>query len=117
DGQVPALNEWAKQNRADGLTVLILPSGTVTITESAGKLFELIAPTKKLFVRGGAVVNLVRRDDGLLALEILRPAAARSYFEKFARLMAWRKSEDNEIILKPVICPQEMADALLHTEE
>ena len=115
--QIGAFEEWADDNKANGLPLLVLPSGDVTITQSATELFTLIAPTKRLFVRGGAVVNLVKRDDGLLALEILRPAAARSSFEKFAKLVAWRKGEDNAMVLKPVTCPQEMADALLHSEE
>jgi hypothetical protein len=117
DEQVADVTEWAKVNGADGLPVLILPSGTVTITECAVNLFKLVAPTKRLFVRGGVVVGLVKRDDGLLALEILRPSAARSYFEKFARLVAWRAGEGNKLVLKPVTCPQEMADALLQSEE
>ncbi|MEI7436956.1 MAG: hypothetical protein WCL16_09160 [bacterium] len=117
DGQIGDVTEWAKVNGADGLPVLILPSGAVTITECAANLFKLIAPTKRLFVRGGVVVGLVKRDDGLLALEILRPSAARSYFEKFARLVAWRIGEGNKLVLKPVTCPQEMADALLQSEE
>ena len=115
--QIGAFEEWADDNKANGLPLLVLPSGDVTITQSATELFTLIAPTKRLFVRGGAVVNLVKRDDGLLALEILRPAAARSSFKKFAKLVAWRKGEDNAMVLKPVTCPQEMADALLHSEE
>jgi hypothetical protein len=80
-------------------------------------LFRLIAETLTLFVRGGAVVALVQRDDGTLALDILRPAAARSFFEKFGRLMVWRTGANGEPVLKPTTCPQEMADALLHTEE
>ena len=117
EGPVEKVVEWAKDGGADGLPVVILPSGEVTITEGATQLFKLIAPTKDLFMRGGAVVRVGERDDGLLALEILRPAAARSYFEKFARLVAWRKGEDNDMVLKPVICPQEMADALLQSVE
>ena len=80
DGQSEEFDEWAEAVQADGLPEVTLPSGTVTITECATQLFKLIGPTKKLFVRGGAVVNLVTRDDGLLALEVLRPAAARSCF-------------------------------------
>ena len=117
DTQIADMEEWGKKNEANGLPLLVLPGGEVSITESAGNLFKLIAPTKRMFVRGGVVVNLVKRDDGLLALEILRPAAARSFFEKFARLVAWRQGENNESVLKPVNCPQEMADALLHSEE
>lgn len=99
------------------LPILVLPSGNVTITQSATELFKKIAPTKTLFIRGGTVMDLVKRDDGALVLEILRPSAARSRFEKFARLVAWRKGEGNEWILKPVTCPQEMADAFLQSRE
>jgi hypothetical protein len=96
---------------------LVLPSNDVTISECGEKLFGLIAPTRRLFVRGGAVMTLTTRDDGLLALEILRPAAARSCFEKHARLFAWRVGGKGEQVLKPVVCPQEMAEALLQSEE
>lgn len=115
--QIADMAEWGKKQEANGLPLLVLPGGEVSITESAENLFKLIAPTKRMFVRGGVVVNLIKRDDGLLALEILRPSAARSFFEKFARLVAWRQGENNESVLKPVNCPQEMADALLHSEE
>ena len=47
DGQIGEMTAWAEENGADGLPVLILPSGSVTITECAGKLFRLIAPTKR----------------------------------------------------------------------
>jgi len=117
EGQIADVAEWAEENGAKGLPYLVLPGGGVTITECASKLFTLIAPTRRLFVRGGAVVNLVTRDDGLLALDVLRPAAARSFFEKFVQLVAWRNGEGNEPVLKPVTCPQEMADALLLSRE
>jgi hypothetical protein len=111
------LNTWAEENQADGLPTIVLPSGEVSITECATQLFKLIAPTKKLFGRGGAVVNLITRDDGLLALDVLRPAGARSLFEKFACLVAWRVGAHGKQVLKPTVCPQEMADALLQSEE
>ena len=117
DQQESEFGNWLDANQADGLPEVILPGGTVTITDCATQLFKLIGPTKRLLTRGGAVVNLVARDDGLLALEVLRPAAARSYFEKFARLFAWRAGAENEPVLKPMTCPQEMADALLQSEE
>ena len=117
DGQMDGVEEWGEKNKANGLPLVVLPSGTVTISDCARQLFGLIAPTRKLFARGGAVMDLVARDDGLLVLEVLRPAAARSYFEKFGRLVAWRKGEDNKDILRPVNCAHDMADALLQTQE
>ena len=117
DEQIREFNQWADENSAGEKPVIELPGGDVSITDCAGKLFRLIAPTKTLFVRGGAAVALHRRDDGLLALDILRPAAARSFFEKFGRLMVWRAGAKGEPVMKPTNCPQEMADALLQTEE
>src|SRR5437879_7884082 len=104
--QIEDLKEWAKANEANGLPQVILPSGDVTISACAEKLFRLIAPTKRIFVRGRAVFSLVSRDDGLFALEVLQPSAARSYFEKFARLFAWRAGADGGPVLKPTTCPQ-----------
>jgi hypothetical protein len=115
DGHPPELRPGA--NDTNELPHVVLPSGTVTITECATQLFKLIAPTQKLFMRGGAVVGLVKRDDGLLALDVLRPASARSLFEKFGRLFAWRVGGETGPVLKPTTCPHEMADALLQSEE
>ena len=128
--QFQRLGKWGMELGIEGAEVLVkkeaarrtlphlvLPSGEVTISECAENLFGLIAPAKRLFARGGAVMTLIRRDDGLLALEILRPSAARSCFEKYAQLFAWRVGPKGEQMLKPVICPQEMAEALLQSEE
>lgn len=115
--QIAEFEKWSGENQVNGLPDVVLPSGTVTISQCARDLFGLIGPTKRLFVRGGAIVSVCKRDDGLLALEVLRPAAARSLFEKFARLLAWRVGAKGEQVLKPVTCPQEMADALLESEE
>ena len=102
---------------AGKLPQVVLPSNGVTISVCAQELFQLIAPSKRLFARGGAVMGLSRRDDGLLALEVLRPAAARSFFEKFATLFAWRIGPKGGLVLKPTVCPHDMADALLQSEE
>src|SRR4051812_48626635 len=98
DEQIEGLQSWAKAVEADGLPHIVLPSGNITISACAERLFGLIAPTKKLFMRGGAVMTLVKRDDGLLALEVLRPMAARSLFEKFGRLFAWRSGADKGLV-------------------
>ena len=74
--QVDDFKKWVTDNAAGDLPVIELPGGAVSISDCAGKLFGLIAPTKTLFMRGGAVVGLHRRDDGLLALDLRRPAAA-----------------------------------------
>jgi len=58
DEQIGDFNEWVDQNSAGEKPVIELPGGEVSITDCAGKLFGLIAPTKTLFVRGGAPVAL-----------------------------------------------------------
>src|ERR1035437_2510820 len=87
DPQLAQFEKWTTDNDIGGkeLPMVTLPSDDVTISQCAAQLFKVIGSTKRLFVRGGVVMKLTARDDGLLALAILRPAAARSCFEKFAQ--------------------------------
>jgi hypothetical protein len=117
NNRITDFGAWANANQVEELPFIVLPSGDVTISACAKKLFELIAPTKQLFMRGRAAVILVERDDGSIALELLHASAARSFFEKFARLFAWRAGAKGEPVLKPSVCAERMADALLQTEE
>ena len=129
DEQVEAFTEWSAENEIEGaaeqvretaaekLPHVILPSDEVTISNCADDLFKLIGPSHQVFMRGGAVVTLVKRDDGMLALDILRAAAARSLFEKYARLFAWRAGQKSERVLKPVTCAHDMAEAILLSQE
>jgi hypothetical protein len=115
--QLTSFQEWADKNEAGNLPQVVLPSHYVTITECATQLFSLIAPTKQWFERGGVIMTVARKDDGRLALDILSPDAARSAFEKFASLYAWRSGENRAPVLKPTICSQDMAKALLKSQE
>jgi hypothetical protein len=102
--------------RAD-LPLIILPSGEMSITEAAEKLFKHMAQSKRYFVRGGKIMKVVLREDGSLALEVLEAEAARSDFEKFGRLAVYRVGANGEKVLKPTVCPTETAKALLASEE
>jgi hypothetical protein len=93
---------------------IILPGGGVSIQATATELFRRIAPTKTLFMRGGAVVGIFETRDRL-ELEVTSPAAARSRFESYATFWAYRKAGDQQV-LKPTVIPQEMATALLESE-
>ena len=129
DSQAEAFCQWSAENQIEGATEqlreaaadklphVILPSDVVTISNTAEDLFKLIGPSHQVFMRGGAVVTLVKRDDGMLALDILRAAAARSLFEKYARLFAWRAGQKSERVLKPVTCAHDMAEAILLSQE
>jgi hypothetical protein len=95
---------------------VILPGSGVTIKATAEALFKHIGPSKTLFIRGGAVMSIVKKD-GALGLEVLGPIAARSRFESYAKFLAYRAGRGGEPVLKPAIIPQDMAAALLESEE
>jgi hypothetical protein len=95
--------------------IIILPSAHVGISKSAEELFRLIGPTRTLFNRGGTVVELAHKEDGL-ALEVLRPERARSTFENHGKLYVNRVGAHGGAVLKPTICPEETAKALLQTD-
>lgn len=114
--QVEKMSKWANTNQAEGKPIIILPGNGITYTEAAERLFKLIGPTKTMFTRDGVPVVLKTRDDGLLTLKILQPAAARSQFEKYAQLMAWRKGQRGDLVLKPITCNEDTATVLLQSE-
>lgn len=95
---------------------IILPGGGVTIKATAEALFKRIGPTKDMFIRGGAVVGIVENDGGC-ALELIAPAAARSRFESYAEFYGFRSGRDGKLVLKSTIMAQEMATALLESQE
>jgi len=86
--QQSATEFLASQGRAPAAVrtvkpTVLVPGGRISNTQSAQSLFEAIAPTKELFYRGGVVVELVNEGNGH-SIEVLKPAAAQSRFEKFA---------------------------------
>ncbi len=106
---------------ADGMkcaapALLVLPSGFVTISETAEELFSRIARTRDLYLRGGVAMRLIKDQQGVLTLEEMRPPAFRSSVERYEH-MAWRVGEGNELVLKPVTLPEDMARALLEVKQ
>lgn len=92
---------------------IILPGGSIGITESAKQLFGRIAPRHQIFRRGKAVVSLQRSMTGAPILEPVRPSAARSLFESYAQFFAWRAGKRGESVLKPSTIAEDTARALL----
>lgn len=115
--QISQMAKWAAENHADGLPIVILPSGNVTFSESARKLFTLIAPARRMFVRSGVVTILKPMDEDSPVLDSLHADEARSYFEKYGKLMAWRSGKGNQLVLAPTNCSTESAKGLLASEE
>jgi hypothetical protein len=98
-------------------SMIVLPFGDVSITAAAQKIFPLIAAAKDLFYRGGMVHEIV--DDRGTDDHKLSPVSAtefRSRLEKYGPIFVWRKGANSESVLKPTICPEETAKALLACE-
>jgi len=92
---------------------IILPGGGVSITDCANDLFQRIGRTRTLFQRGGAIVELAADKDGVSSLSIVTPSAFRSRLESYGAVLAWRSGEGRQPVLKPSVCPEETAKALL----
>ena len=97
----------------------ILPGeNSLSITESAHKIFTVIASTETLFQRGGQVVELEQQPDGTYFLEIITPSTFRSRIENYDRKVgAYRTAKNGERGLRQVPCPEEKAKALLHSKQ
>jgi hypothetical protein len=98
------------------LSVLVLPSGSVSISESARAIFERIGPSHTLFWRGGALVELVPVD-GVAGLDIVTPDAFRTRVEKFGNLFAWRTDGRGNASLKPSKLALDDSKAMLSATE
>ena len=109
-GESVDTREQAASNAAP--SVVVLPSGSVSISESARALFERIGPSKTLFWRGGALVELVKVDD-VEALDVVKPDAFRTRAEKFGYLVAWRTDGNGKPVLKPSKMSLDDARAIL----
>src|SRR5258708_699342 len=73
--------ETAEQIEKAQKPTVIVPGGETSISQSASELYGHIGPKKKLFLRDGNVCQLIE-SDGILKLELLKPAAACSLFEE-----------------------------------
>jgi hypothetical protein len=97
--------------------VFILPNDHTPISESGRNIFAAIAGTHTLFVRGGSIVELVRRADGC-SLELIKPESFRSRLERYGhKLVAWKIDDDGGKVMKPKRCSEDNARALLATVE
>ena len=98
------------------LEIIVLPSGAVSISESARVIFQRIAPMRTLFWRGGVLVELVEVD-GVQGLDVLKPEKFRSDVEKIGQLYAYRAAGKGEPALKPAKMSLDDAKAILAASE
>lgn len=116
DPQSP-INSLAAPNGAHLVdNMIVLPGNGVTITECAEKLFTQIAETETMFLRGGEIVEVLPDGCERLHLKHMPPTAFRSRFEKFGQPFAWRIGANHHLVLKPTVCPEETAKALMASE-
>ena len=103
--------EKETEDISPGDRIVILPSGKVSISESAAYIFRRFAPLHTLYYRGGALVELVEEDD-VSFLQVVDPEALRSRVEKLGRVVAWRVGDDGREVLKPTKMPQSDAKGI-----
>jgi 5S rRNA maturation endonuclease (ribonuclease M5) len=98
------------------LEIIILPSGEISISESARVIFEKFKPRQTLFNRGGVVTELVEVD-GIQSLRVLDPEKFRSDVEKLGPLFAYRAAGRGEPALKPAKMSLGDSKAILASSE
>ena len=97
-------------------SLIVLPSGNVSIIAAAEQIFGLIGDVHGLFIRGGRVHEIATSSgEDTRRLEPVSPAQFRSRIEDFGRVFVWRRGANGELVLKPTICPEETARALLES--
>lgn len=97
-------------------SIIVLPSGNVSISESARVIFQRIGPSNTLFWRGGALVEVVTMDGGEV-LDIVKPDGFRTRVEKFGNLFAWRSDGEGGAALKRTKLGADDARAMLAATE
>lgn len=113
---IPEATAPLPQASSAELSIIVLPSGSVSISESARVIFQRIAPSRSLFWRGGALVEIVETD-GVVGLGVLNPEKFRSDAEKLGQLYAWRSAGKGEVALKPAKMSLDDAKAILAASE
>jgi hypothetical protein len=98
-----------ERRKARNGVFITLPGYDVTILDCASQLFPLLAKTERIFVRGATVVELVRNAE----LDVLKASGLRSRMEAVGTIMAIRKDNRGNEVLKPTMCSQDIAQALL----
>ena len=88
--------------------------GRVSITESSVQLFRAIGQSRRLYYRGGAVVELVDGDHGA-EFSVVDATAATSRFEGYVNFKAIRRTEDGPQLVPTTITEQQARQYLKST--
>jgi len=114
-GKIEATQEHINQNGSNKW--FVLPgTDSLSIIDSAKRIFGVIGPKNNLFQRGGLIVEKAQGLSGTIALETVKPAAFRSRLEGYGhKVGAYRATTNGTRKLKQVPCPEEMAKALMES--
>jgi len=98
-----------------GQEVVLLPDGNVRVEESAEQLFTVLTSTKRFYLRGGQVCEVVNGTYGpeLQAVDKVRAISA---FEKYVSFGLRRVKEEQEVIA-PCPLPESWAAVFLKADE
>jgi BT4734-like, N-terminal domain len=106
--------QWNKDSieEALGSTGVILPSGHTSFSESAARLFMILAKTGRFFLSGKRVCSLAD-DNGHLSLEVVADNQFRSAIEDHVRLFSWREDHGQYLLKSGARCGLDQARVLL----
>jgi hypothetical protein len=110
-------SQWNKETIALlGSTGVILPSGHTSFSQSAGRLFSILAKTGKFFFSGKRVCALAN-DNGHLSLEVIGDNQFRSAIEDHVRLFSWREDHGRYLLKSGARCSLDQARVLLASSQ
>ena len=95
-------------------TCFILPSNNFSILQSANMILPYVALHKKLFIHGGAIVEMAD-EHGCNSLHQVSPVAFRSRLEGYGKDLMAHVIHKEEVVLKPKLCSTESAKALMES--
>ena len=94
---------------------MLLPSNFTTITESARRIFGVIAKEMDMFMFGGAIVEL-KEVNKQYSLSQISPGAFRSRIERYDRNVMAYVSSGNDKAIKNKLCSMDNAKALMESD-
>jgi hypothetical protein len=93
-----------------------LPSGHTSFSQSAARLFSILAKTGKFFFSGKRVCSLAN-DNGHLSLEVIADNQFRSAIEDHVRLFSWREDHGLYLLKSGARCSLDQARVLLASSQ
>jgi BT4734-like, N-terminal domain len=116
--QTKTTSQWNNERVTQllGSVGVILPSGHTSFSQSAARLFSVLAKTGKFFFSGKRVCALAN-DNEHLSLEVIGDYQFRSAIENHARLYSWREEYGQYVLKSGARCSLDQARVLLASSQ